>query len=123
FCPRWRARLRPGSAGGTGWRFVALVVLATGITGVLGLGLKYLIEKVVMVELLHHEQGEIEHLSRDLRLVAAALLTAGVVIIVAGMAGVKERAGALQGRSAAVIGVVQALCLPFRGFSRSRVAT
>src|SRR5947209_1519025 len=36
FWPRWRALMRPSTAGGTGWRFVALVVLATGITGVLG---------------------------------------------------------------------------------------
>ncbi len=56
---------------------------------------------------------------RDLRLVAGALFAAGVVIIAAGLARVKERAGALTWRSATLIGVVQALCLPFRGFSRS----
>lgn len=121
FWRRWQALLRPGPAGDAhrGRRFIALVVLATAITGVLGLGLKLLIEKVVMVRLLHHEQGEVEHLSRDLRLVAGALFAAGVVIIAAGLARVKERAGALNGWSGALIGVVQALCLPFRGFSRS----
>jgi undecaprenyl-diphosphatase len=119
FWPRWRTLVRPGTADSGGWRFVALVVLATAITGVLGLGLQYLIEKVIMVRLLHHEQGEVEHLARDLRLVAAALFAAGVVIITAGIVQVKERAGALNAWSAALIGVVQALCLPFRGFSRS----
>jgi undecaprenyl-diphosphatase len=119
FWPRWRTLLRPGTADGGAWRFVVLVVLATAITGVLGLGLKYLIERVIMVRLLHHDQGEIEHLSRDLRLVAGALFAAGVVIIAAGIARVKERPGALTDWSAALIGVVQALCLPFRGFSRS----
>jgi undecaprenyl-diphosphatase len=123
FWPRWGALLRstPGMPGGkgTGLRFVALVILATAITGVVALGLTRFIEKVVMVHLLHHEQGEVEHLSRDLRLVAGALFAVGVVIIVAGTVRVKENARALTGRSAALIGVVQALCLPFRGFSRS----
>jgi undecaprenyl-diphosphatase len=120
FWPRWRAIVRPAEPSALTWiRFVWLVILATGITGVLGLALKWLIEKVVMVRVMGHEQGEIEHLSRDLRLVAAALFAAGVVIIAAGTARIKENAAALSWRSAALIGIVQALCLPFRGFSRS----
>jgi len=66
-----------------------------------------------MVRVMGHEYGEIEHLSRDLRLVAAALFAAGVVIIAAGTARMKENAAALTGGSAALIGIVQALCLPF----------
>jgi undecaprenyl-diphosphatase len=120
FLPRWRAIVRPAEPSAlTGRRFAGLVILATAITGVLGLALKWLIEKVVMVRIMGPEQVEIEHLSRDLRLVAAALFAAGVVIIAAGTARIKENAAALHGRSAALIGIVQALCLPFRGFSRS----
>lgn len=120
FWPRWRALFNPADPAALTWRgFAGLVILATGITGVLGLALKWFIEKVVMLQVLGHSQGEIEHLSRDLRLVAAALFAAGVVIIAAGTIRIREYSTALNRRSAAVIGIVQALCLPFRGFSRS----
>jgi undecaprenyl-diphosphatase len=51
--------------------------------------------------------------------VAAALLAVGLVILAA--AAVEKRAVApfLTAPTAVVIGVVQGLCLPFRGFSRS----
>src|SRR5690349_21957436 len=43
FWPRWRALFRrdpaAGEAGPSGWHFIAMVILATAFTGVLGLGL------------------------------------------------------------------------------------
>jgi len=65
-------------------------------------------------------EAEIELLFGNLGLVAGALLAAGVLILVAGLA---ERATARNRavgiREAAWIGAIQGLCLPFRGFSRS----
>ena len=123
FWPRWR-RMLTAPAGAPAnraprWHFIKMVVLATACTGVLGLGLKLLIERVVMEGMLGHEHGEVENLFKELPLMAGALLAAGLFIIVAGTCKVREDPAALNPRSAAVIGIVQALCLPFRGFSRS----
>src|SRR5438132_14078685 len=46
FWSGWKARLwPPKDAPGTGWRFVQTIVVATVITGMVGLGLQYLIER------------------------------------------------------------------------------
>jgi undecaprenyl-diphosphatase len=115
FWPRWRRRL----AGGTGSSFVQRAVIATAWTGVLGLGLKLGIERLVLAKLLGHAHAEVEELFRSLPLIGLSVLMVGLVIILAG----RHEAGAthtqVTGRQAAVIGVVQSLCLPFRGFSRS----
>jgi undecaprenyl-diphosphatase len=120
FWPRWRGLLR-SAAGGPhpGWRFVMLVVLATACTGVLGLGLMWFIEQVVLVRWLGHEKGEVEHLFKNLGLIAASLLAVGLFIIAAGSRKLREDPAALNTRSSVLIGIVQALCLPLRGFSRS----
>jgi undecaprenyl-diphosphatase len=60
---------------------------------------------------------EIEHLFGNSRLMAAALAAAGVLIIISSR--IRERQDPLSLGKAAVIGAVQGLCLPFRGFSRS----
>src|SRR5262249_51733301 len=91
----------------------------TAVTGFLGLGLKYLIEKVVLIGLLHHEKGEVEHLFKNLRLIAAALFAVGVVIIAAGSRETRAEADTVSPRASVWIGLIQGLCLPFRGFSRS----
>jgi undecaprenyl-diphosphatase len=124
FWPRWKGLFRraepaEGPGHGSGLRFVALVILATACTGVIGLGLKVLIENVILVRLLGHERGEVEHLFKNLGLMAAALFAVGLFIIAAGWRRRREDPAALNGRSAALIGVVQGLCLPLRGFSRS----
>jgi undecaprenyl-diphosphatase len=95
-----------------------MVVLATGCTGVVGLGLKVLIENVILEGVLGHEKGEVEHLFKSLPLIGTALLAVGIFIIVAGTWEAGAAKG-LTGRSAVWIGVVQGLCIPFRGFSRS----
>jgi undecaprenyl-diphosphatase len=122
FWPRWRALLSSPGGGGstmTVTRFVQLVVLATAVTGVVGLGLQQLIERVVMERMLGHQKGEIEHLFKELPLIAAALFAVGLVILAAGRFEKAAVARALTAPSAALIGLVQGLCLPFRGFSRS----
>ena len=90
------------------------ITVATAATGVVGLALLVLITKVVMYEI---PGFEIEHLFGNARLMATALASAGVLIIVS--ARLRPRDGDLSLRSALWIGAVQGLCLPFRGFSRS----
>jgi undecaprenyl-diphosphatase len=117
FWPRWHELLFPpvvperGRDWGPALHFLGLVLLATACSGILGLGLLRGIEKVT--------GEEVEMLFKDLVLVAVALLAAGLFIIAAGFWKGREDPAALNFRSAVVIGIVQALCIPFRGFSRS----
>jgi undecaprenyl-diphosphatase len=97
--------------------FVIQIIVATACTGVVGLGLKLVIEKVFMKGAPH---AEIEMLFDNLPLIACALAAAGVLITIAGFQeGKAPRQDEVQTNQAAIIGVVQGLCLPFRGFSRS----
>jgi undecaprenyl-diphosphatase len=97
--------------------FAVQVVLATICTGVVGYGLKVLIEKVFMRGA---EHAEIENLFSNLPLIAGALTAVGVLIIYAGLRENKSpRHAEIQPQHALWIGIVQGLCLPFRGFSRS----
>ncbi len=99
------------------WNFSQRVAVATVITGVIGLTLKYLIEKFALKG---HAHAEIELLFGNLALIGASLGVVGLLIIYAGLRAERARQPArqeLQGSS--LIGVIQGLCLPFRGFSRS----
>ncbi|MRW89909.1 undecaprenyl-diphosphate phosphatase [Duganella sp. FT80W] len=93
---------------------ITYLVVATAATGVVGLGLQALIKYQFAADA---SKFEIEQLFGNATLMAVALAAAGVLIIVSSR--LKEREGALSLQSAAVIGGVQGLCLPFRGFSRS----
>jgi undecaprenyl-diphosphatase len=99
-----------------------LLILATGITGAVGEVLKKLIEKVWFRGV---PGAEVEQLFSHLELIAPALAAGGILILIAGMRekrrSVEAEAGdvALNARQASLIGLVQAFCLPFRGFSRS----
>lgn len=61
-----------------------LIMIATILTGVVGLALKALIERVALREI---RNAEIELLFGNLGLISAALAAAGVLIIVAGLYG------------------------------------
>jgi len=93
----------------------ARLVAATATTGIVGLALLFIIKHVVA-------QGnpafEIEHLFGNARLMATALASAGLLIIVSTRLP-SDGLTPLNLRQALVIGAVQGLCLPFRGFSRS----
>jgi undecaprenyl-diphosphatase len=123
FWPRWRVRLFPPRDADqpTGGRagFVRAVIVATACTGVVGLGLKFAIERLVLERMLGHDQGEVENLFRSLPLMAAALAAVGVFIIVAGLREVAAPVDTLADGASAWVGLIQGLCLPFRGFSRS----
>ncbi|HEY9146603.1 MAG TPA: undecaprenyl-diphosphate phosphatase [Thiobacillus sp.] len=92
------------------------VVVATIATGAVGLALLQLIKHVVAGNM---PGFEIEHLFGNARLMAVALAAAGVLIIVSSRFPERTGSDGLSLRSAAWIGAVQGLCLPFRGFSRS----
>ena len=105
-------------------RIAVRVVAATAVTAVVGGALITLIEKTAFRNLPH---AEIEDLFSHLEFIAPALAAAGVLILIAGLL---ERKNALRAagaqresdpdlRQAGLIGAVQGLCLPFRGFSRS----
>jgi len=113
FWPRWKKIL----TGESRIDFLKMVVIATACTGVLGLGLKVLIERIIMEKMLRYEHGEVEALFKEMPLIAVALFLVGILILIAGR---KENGTAgLTERSSIAIGLIQGLCLPFRGFSRS----
>jgi undecaprenyl-diphosphatase len=91
--------------------------MASVMTAILGFALKAFIEKVVLGG---GAKAEVEDLFSNLTLVGGALAAAGLLIIVSGLfskSRVDDQEITLP--VAAWIGLVQALCLPFRGFSRS----
>jgi undecaprenyl-diphosphatase len=120
FWPQWRATWFRSSA--TFWRAAGLIVLATLCTAVIGEAIIKVIEHTVLRGLPH---AEIEDLFSHLELIAPALAAAGILIIVAGLYAARRpqaadgQASEVNGARAAIIGAVQGLCLPFRGFSRS----
>lgn len=91
------------------------VVVATVATGVVGLLLLQVIKHVFATNASHFE---IEQLFGNTRIIAGGLAAAGVLIIVSSRFPDNGNNG-LGLCSAAWIGAVQGLCLPFRGFSRS----
>ena len=98
------------------------IILATVLTGVIGVALMKVIETTVFRGV---KGAQIEDLFSHLEIVAPALALAGVLIIVAGVLtrhdpnGSPTKTSGVNARQSALIGAVQGLCLPFRGFSRS----
>jgi undecaprenyl-diphosphatase len=101
-------------------RFVWQAVIATFFTGIIG---------EAMIKIIEHTlfrgapKAQIEDLFSHLEIVAPALLAAGILILIAGLKEGRvpdeKEAPEIGFGQAAVIGAVQGLCLPFRGFSRS----
>ncbi len=94
------------------------IILATVLTAVVGLSLKLLIEKIFLRDVPH---AEIELLFGNLALISVSLAAAGILILIAGWRSRKgnEATHGVDRKSASWIGIVQGICLPFRGFSRS----
>jgi undecaprenyl-diphosphatase len=110
-------------------RFAVRVVWATLLTGLVGEGVKKLLEKTLLSDA---PKAEIEQLFSHLELIAPALAAVGILILVAGVVDHRKRNSAFNRPSsantvdtsiampqAAWMGVVQGFALPFRGFSRS----
>jgi len=117
-------------------RFAIRLIWATILTGIVGEVLIKIVEHTMFAGV---PKAEIEDLFGRLDLVAPALLCAGVLILIAGLRERKlDRAAAVRSasqpvaesitrrpsgtvtmRQAVWMGLVQGVCLPFRGFSRS----
>jgi undecaprenyl-diphosphatase len=102
-------------------RFAGLVILATALTVAIGEVIIKIIERTVLAGVPH---AQIEDLFGHLELIAPALAAAGLLILCAGIVERRKRSVSpvtadLSARQAGLIGAVQGLCLPFRGFSRS----
>ncbi len=99
------------------WDSVKLITAATFLTGIIGLSLKYFIEKFILSDVPH---AEIELLFGNMVMISAALAAVGLLIIFAGWKSRRSSEKVTLGlRESCWIGAVQGLCLPFRGFSRS----
>jgi undecaprenyl-diphosphatase len=105
------------------------IAAATVVTLIVGLGLKVLIEHVILhgappagatVQDIATHKAAVEDLFRNLWLVGGALFAAGALIFYSGAReGKRPVEGDMNINKSLVIGAVQGLCLPFRGFSRS----
>jgi undecaprenyl-diphosphatase len=100
------------------WDSAKFIIAATAMTGIVGLSLKFLIERFFMRDIPH---AQIELLFGNMNLISAALAAAGLLIL---FAGVRNRSSAqreceLSLKESGFVGAVQGICLPFRGFSRS----
>jgi len=122
FWKQWRATYFQSAASFK--RYATLLILATVATGIIGKVLEEVIKKTVFRD---QSKAEVEQLFSHLELIAPALAAAGILILIAGLF---ERRHAstnvnvqdvdrIGTREAGLIGAVQGLCLPFRGFSRS----
>jgi undecaprenyl-diphosphatase len=98
------------------------LVAATAITGIVGEAIVKVMERTALRGVPH---AEIEDLFGHLEFIAPALAAAGLLILIAGLrerrlrAAARSDSGELTLADASIIGAVQGLCLPFRGFSRS----
>jgi undecaprenyl-diphosphatase len=94
--------------------FIAITA-ATIATAIVGLGLQYVIKHVFMES---NPGFEIEQLFGNTQLIGSALGAAGLLIIASSIrSGLAKQE--LTTPSSLLIGAVQGICLPFRGFSRS----
>jgi undecaprenyl-diphosphatase len=99
------------------WRVIVATVLTVAVGGLIVKGVEHLVL----------DKADIENLFSHLEFIAPALAVAGVLILWSGLRerGAAQRNGAaaapeqLTVQRAGIIGVVQGLCVPFRGLSRS----
>ena len=97
--------------------FAIQVILATICTGIVYKGLEALVKEIFMRGA---QDAEIENLFSNLPLIAGALTAVGLLIIYAGLHEKKSPSHSeIQPAHSIWIGLVQGICIPFRGFSRS----
>lgn len=119
FWRQWRSTYFQSSA--AFWRFAKFLILATILTAAVGELLIKVIEKTALRNV---PKAEVELLFNHLEFIAPALAAVGILIVVAGIVEHRTRknmssTGDLNLGQALLMGAVQGLSLPFRGFSRS----
>ena len=119
----WRQWLNTYFRSGPAFKAFAIrVIIATALTAAIG---EVIIKFIEMTLLRNVPHSEIEDLFSHLEFIAPALAAAGVIILVAGLYEKRKSARSppatneLTLQQAGLIGMVQGLCLPFRGLSRS----
>ncbi len=98
-------------------RFAKVLVIATALTGIIGEGIALGLEKALLPR---NAAVEVEDLFGHLELIATGLFAVGILIVVSYVLDrrIVKRTDVTLGQST-VIGAIQGLSLPFRGFSRS----
>ena len=134
FWAQWRRTYF--SSGPAFQAFAVRVIAATAVTGIIGYPLQKVIAHLAMPGA---PKAEIEELFGRLEIIAPALFAAGVLILIAGLRERRQFAEMLEAPVAPPatasghyeegpiltmgqslwMGFVQAICVPFRGFSRS----
>lgn len=104
----------------------ANLILATLLTGIVGYPLIKAIEVTAgkmgyasKDAAGHVKPADVEVLFGNLPLISAALFAAGILIFIAGFSTRSRANREISLPAALIIGAIQGLCLPFRGFSRS----
>jgi undecaprenyl-diphosphatase len=100
-------------------KFAEQVVIATALTGLVGVATAKIIEKTILSGVPH---AQVEDIFSHLEIISPALALVGILILVAGIVEHKiaiAKRSDLNAKQAGIIGIVQGFCLPFRGFSRS----
>lgn len=92
-----------------------LIFLASLCTGIVGL---VLLKVITALYAKNAPDFEIEQLFSNTKLIAGGLAAAGLLILYSSRQK-ENKDGELSPKSAMIVGIVQGLCLPFRGFSRS----
>lgn len=121
FWRRWRTEFL--SSWGDFYSYAKLVFVACLFSGLVALPVIKLVEHILS----HGQHGaDIEILFRKLNWIAPALAAGGLLILYAGLHEVRQpeavfkaEPGALSWRETIVVGILQGLAIPFRGFSRS----
>jgi undecaprenyl-diphosphatase len=99
-------------------KFFQTAISATVCTGIVGLSLKFVIEKILSKST---PNAEIEMLFGNLKLISISLAIVGIFIIYAGYQKCQQpnKDQPIDLKGSCLIGIIQGICLPFRGFSRS----
>lgn len=122
FFPSWKRLLSKENP--LGPTFFKMVFVGTLTTGLLGLALKHFIETQLLQ---NHPHAEVELLFGNLWLIGTALAIVGLLILLSGLITRHRKhnvdpslsASAHSLRNSVLIGLIQGLSLPCRGFSRS----
>jgi undecaprenyl-diphosphatase len=120
FWPQWRDTYFQSAPAFK--NFAGRVVIATAFTAAIGEVTIKIVERTAFRDLPH---AEIEDLFSHLEFIAPALAVAGLLILIAGILEKRHptqtptETNDMNMMQAGLIGAIQGLCLPFRGFSRS----
>lgn len=97
--------------------FISQIIIASFFTAIVGFGLIEFIEKIIMHGI---KNAQVESLFSNLVLVSISLAVVGILIIYSGKREAKiKHTEEIGSKHSILIGIVQGLAIPFRGFSRS----